>query len=265
MFTIEHFVPSGTSGLVMSELNARLLGANIKAARTSAELTQAQLAGAAKIHRLQILRMESGIVMPQLDEAIRIAGVLKVPLEWLMARRWSMRTDLQGIAFELYHLGIRDLEVANPQVPGSFRRPEEVLVLALSGDRPEPRVVEAIPFLLARQTFEVPLAHGFACVYDNRVLTRLAWLSEVTLALGQSSTMPLSIEIRSQPHLRAFVESVKPSSDSDSLGHPSQGTLAPIWRRWHITYAGTLQDFLRRTIEVDLAYQASRTMTEGSW
>src|ERR1700738_680936 len=118
----------------MSDLNPKFLAANIKHARTFAGLTQAQLALAAKLHRIQIVRMEAGAAMPHLDEAVRIAAALKVPLEWLVARRWLLRTDLQGIAIELYRLGIRDLEVATPHVPAALRLAEEVLVLALSGD-----------------------------------------------------------------------------------------------------------------------------------
>lgn len=203
------------------------------------------------IHRLQIVRIEAGQVVPRLDEAIRLAEVLKVPLEWLVSRRWSMRTDLQGIAIELYHLGIRDLEVADPEVPGAFRLPEEILALALSGDRPEPRVVEALPFVLARRSFQAALTHAFAAMYDRRVSTRLAWLSDITLALSQLSTAPLAIESRARAHLLAFVNMGVPATEPDSLGHPTVGKLSPIWRRWNITYAGTLQDFLRRTVDVN--------------
>ena len=52
----------------------------------------------------------------------------------------------------------------------------------------------------------------------------------------------------------------KGTLDPDSLGHASDGKLPPIWRRWNITYAGTMQDFLRRSIEVHEAFEATRSM-----
>ena len=176
-----------------------------------------------------------------------------------------MRTDLQGIAIELYHLGIRDLAVANPQVAAAFRLAEEVLVLALSGDCPEPRVVEAVPFLLARRSFRASVAYAFADVHDQRVKTRLGWLSDVTLALSRLSTMPVTVNARSRVDLSAFIKFGAKATESDSLGHPSHGVLSPIWRRWNITYAGTLQDFQRRTVEVDLAVQTARMTMEEGW
>jgi transcriptional regulator with XRE-family HTH domain len=248
----------------LDALDPQLFGRRLAEVRHLAGLTQTALAQRAGIHRIQIVRMEAGQTVPRLDESLRLAEVLKVPLERLIERRWSPPTDLRGIAIELYHLGIRDLEVTNPQVPGSFRHVEEVLVLALEGNHPPSRVVEAIPYVLAQRTFHAWLVDSFATLHDSRVRTRLAWLSEITLALSRLSTMPVFVGGRSQAQLDAFVKFGSRSSEPDSLGHPSRGNLPPIWRRWNITYAGTLQDFLQRTIEVDAAFQSSRT-TGGAW
>ena len=89
-----------------------------------------------------------------------------MPMERVTTGRWRPKSDLRGIAFELYQLGIRDLEVAGAFVPGAFRLPEQILVIALQGDQPEPRVVEAVPSILARRRLKVPLTEAFADYYD---------------------------------------------------------------------------------------------------
>ena len=241
----------------MESLDVKFLGRNLELARRAAGLTQAGLAATAKLNRVQVVRMEAGQTVPRLDEAVRLAEALQVPLEWLIAGRWTPTNDLRGIALELYRLGIRDLVVSDSQVPGSFRHDEEVLVLAVCGDRPEPRVVEAIPFLLARRDFHGPLAAAFADVHDPRARARLAWLSEIALAFSRSSKMPLAIE--STPAcLHSLIALGEKGAKPDSLGHPRTGPSPPIWRRWNITYAGTVDDFLRRTMEVAEAFRSSR-------
>jgi transcriptional regulator with XRE-family HTH domain len=245
----------------MATITSQSIGVNIKTRRKAMGLTQLALASAARIPRLQIVRMEAGLVVPRLDEAVRIAEVLKACLEWLIAGDYSSRTGLRGIALELYQLGIRDLQVADPRVPGTFRHAEEVLVLAVSWDQPEPRVVEAIPYILARWKLRPSLIAGFANLHDPRARTRLAWLSDVTFALGRLSSAPLAIQ--TEGSLRALIRLGQKATEPDGLGHPSRGNVSPIWRRWNVTYAGTLQDFLRRTIEVDVAFQSSQTITGG--
>jgi transcriptional regulator with XRE-family HTH domain len=241
----------------MASPSPEIIGKCLESARKSAGLTQLALANATKINRVQIVRMEAGLTVPRLDEAVRIAEVLKTPLSWFTSTWTFPRPDLRGIAIELHSLGIRDLAVANPEVPGSFRHREEVLALAVSGDQPEPRVIEAIPFLLARHKFRASLVAAFARYHDRRVRGRIAWLSSITLALSRLGSLPFPIE--SEIHLSALIRRGAKSREPDSLGHPGEGRLPPIWRRWNITYAGTMQDFLRRSIEVHAAFEATRT------
>jgi transcriptional regulator with XRE-family HTH domain len=234
-------------------------GVSLRWARTLAGLTQKELARRAGLHRIRLVRAEAGLYAPQIDEVVRLAAVLKVPLSLLATGRWLPANDLRGIAVELYRLGFHDLEVSEPQVPGAFRHPEEVLVLAVRGDRPEPRVIEAVPAVLARRRLRVPLLAGFANVHDPRALTRLAWLSDVTLALSRLATAPFHLE--TEVPLSAVIRAGRPAAEPDSLGHPGTSPRSPVWRRWNITYGGTLPDFLRRTTEV----MAAAAPTDFRW
>jgi transcriptional regulator with XRE-family HTH domain len=269
----------------MTTSEPKAIGRNLDVARKAAGLTQAALAKATQIQRVQIVRIEAGKTIPRLSEAVRLAKALKAPLEYFVSGRFSPGVELRDIAIELYRLGIRDLEVSDPRVPGTFRHKEEILVLAVAGDRPEPRVIESIPYLLLRRHFLPAFTAAFADLYDERTRTRLAWLSEIALALNELSSMPLlpfgstPDGRRSRPASLGWLikEGKKPyespkeirydgmrtgrrAPEPDSLGHPGDGKFPPIWRRWNITYAGTMDDFLRRSVECHSAFEATRTI-----
>jgi transcriptional regulator with XRE-family HTH domain len=244
----------------MIDPHARLFGALLKQARQAAGLSQTRLAAAGGIPRLRVVRAESGEYPLRLDEALQVAAALKIPLERLTSGRWMPCADLQGIGLELYQLGLRDLEVAGASVPGAFRQPAEVVALALAGDRPEPRIIEGMPTILARRKLTVPLTLAFADKYDPRVRTRLAWLSDVTLTLHQLSTFV--VEVISEAQLQEFVRAGVRPEEPDSLGHPREGPLPRLWARWNISYVGDLQDFLRRAEEVETAYRFAHLSTE---
>jgi DNA-binding XRE family transcriptional regulator len=240
----------------MANPSPEVIGQCIASARRWAGLTQAALAKSVKINRVQIVRMEAGLTVPRLDEAVRLAEVLKVPLGWFASTGMYPRQDLRGIAIELHHLGIRDLEVFSPEVPGSFRHKEEILAIAVSGDRPEPRVIEAIPFLLARYHFDAWLVAAISKSYhDRRARGRIAWLSEITLALSRLGRSPLAIQ--TEASLSALIKRGVKAPEPDSLGHPATERLPPIWGRWNITYSGTMDDFLRRSLECQAAFAAT--------
>jgi len=237
----------------LNEPAALSLGTYLRNARKAAGLSQTDLAKLAGISRTQLVKAESGQYVPNVAEATELARVLKIPWERLISGRDRPFAGLRGIAFELYHLGITDLQIAHPRVPGAFRRPEQVLALALRGDAPDPRIVEAIPFVLARQSFVVPLTLAFADIYDPRIRHRLAWLSQITLALDQSNRLPVAIE--SERQLSGLVRRARKPDQADSLGHPSRKKPSPIWARWNITYAGTLDEFHQRAIEVAKSFE----------
>lgn len=228
-------------------------GKNLREARLARGLSQTQLARLTKSERIRLIRIEQGTRKATWNEALDFARVLKIPLERLISGRLRPAINLRGIAFELLHLGVVDLEIADAEVPGAFRRPEQILVLAVKGDRPEPRVVEAIPFVLARQRLQAPLVRAFAEHYDRRAIHRLAWLSDITLTISRLAHFP--IELRTETQLETIVRLAKKPKKPDSLGHPQTGKLPPVSKRWNVTYACDLKGFLQRTIELHSALQ----------
>lgn len=227
---------------------AQEFATNLYEARIKAKITQSALSRRANVNRTKIVRMEVGKYVPQLDEALRLAQALKVPLQQFLTGKTRPSIGLKGIAFELYQLGIRDYVVNDAVVPGAFRRPEQVVVLALRGDRPETRLVDAMPLVLATNTLNVRLTLAYAKLHDRRVLVRLAWLSDVTLALARLSTFP--VQLRTQEELEKFTKLVKRPDGPDSLGYPAANRSSPLWRRWNITYGGAMDDFLTRVREL---------------
>ena len=207
-------------------------------------MTQSALARQSGVNRIKILRTEAGLYSPNWDEVLCLAQVLRVPLQRFLSGKTRPAIGLKGIAFELYHLGIRDYVVAGAEVPGAFRRPEQVIAVALQGDCPEARLVDAMPFVLARQKLNAGLALAYADSHDRRVRGRLAWLSQVTLGLGRLNTFP--IPLRAPEILEKIVKRVTKPAEPDDLGHPGPGRASPLWRRWNITYGGTMMNFLAR-------------------
>lgn len=72
-------------------------GQRVMEARTMQGLTQSELAGIADISQQDICRMERGERFPSLENAITLANVLKVDLEWLCCQQDMMRraTDIE--------------------------------------------------------------------------------------------------------------------------------------------------------------------------
>ncbi len=218
-------------------------GTYLRQARLHAGMTQRRLAIAAAVPRTNIVRIESGLRVPQLDEALRLAAALRLPLQRFVSGTARPSSDLRGIALELYRLGMWDLAVSGARVPGAFREREQIVAAALQGDRPEPRIVEAMPAVLARHRFRIPLLIAFANYYDARIRRRIAWLSDVTRALAERGQLPVSV--KSEAQLARLMRGVQ-ADEPDSLGHPAAGNLSPIWQRWKITYAGSLATFQTR-------------------
>jgi transcriptional regulator with XRE-family HTH domain len=255
----------------MPAVSLKQLGRSIRAARTVLGLTQEQLGSAVGLSRYSLLRLEAGEYMPALDEAVRLAGVLKVPLGWLTTGR--IHPPLSGassVAYELHRLGVRDLVLDRARVPGAFRNSEEVLIEAVDGDRPNPRVVEAIPFVLTRAPLNTEIL--FAMLWYGRraqSVRRLGWLVQVTLSLTDVGDFP-RFETARDTDLAVFASTAFWASGEmgdlkqpDSLGHPDETNLPPIWRQWNVTYAGRPADFIRRAAELTEAVLNNPVVPEG--
>lgn len=63
---------------------ARLIGRNVKAARTRLGLTQSELAEKLKLDNLTISRLETGVQMPSIERLNDVAGTLQISLQLLV-------------------------------------------------------------------------------------------------------------------------------------------------------------------------------------
>jgi transcriptional regulator with XRE-family HTH domain len=222
------------------------LGHWLAIARTQRGLTQQQLADRCGLGQAALSRMEMGLRWPTLAQLVQLARVLECPIQWFINGQEAPGAGLPEIAVELHHLGVVDLLVAGAVVPGAFRPVEQVLALAVSGDRPEPRIVEATPALLAWNWWYVPLLQAYSTAHDPRAAHRLGWLADVALTIHRNHGFPGGV--RDQRRLELFVEWAMPRAEAESLGYPGDGgeNLPPVSKRWKITYAAGLRRFEER-------------------
>lgn len=216
-------------------------------ARVKKGLTQAELAARCELKRQQITFFERGVRVPALEQLVRIARALELPLQRFLSGGDRPGNGVREIALELRSLGLIDLWVEQPIVPGAFRRPEEVVALAVSGEEPEARIVEGLPAILAWNRWNRILLRAFARGTGDGTLYRLAWLAEVVLALERMGGFPGGCAAKED--LAAFVKGVKepPAGRWDDLGRPTDTAPAsPLWKRWRINYAATLATFRQR-------------------
>ena len=233
---------------------------NFRKARISSGYNLTELARLSGMSRSVLSRIESGTAMPRFDDAVRLAQAMHVPLEMLANGRWRPNGDLRSLAMELHHLGIRDMIFAGAPTPGALRRTEEVLVLALQGERPDPRIVEAIPFVLATVRFSPMRLAAFSKGMTPKLSGRLAWLCEIALILAETNTF--SGGLADERQLAATIRRGVKSPEPDSLGHPrARDDAPPAWKRWNITYAGNLKDFRERTAQLEVARSRSPALT----
>jgi transcriptional regulator with XRE-family HTH domain len=236
----------------------------LTAARLKKGLTQAELAARCQLQRQQITFFERGARIPALDQLVRIARALELPLQRFLSGADRPGNGVRETAIELRNLGLIDLWVEKPIVPGAFRRPEEVVALAVAGDEPEARIVEGIPAILAWNRWNKILLRAFARVTGPRTIYRLAWLADVVLALARMGGFPGGCP--GKEDLTGFVKGVKepPSDRGDDLGRPAATTpTSPVWKRWRINYAADLATFRQRAEGLVALRQAERPERRG--
>jgi len=233
------------------------LGDNLLRARLARGFSQARLARECHLGQAQISLFEVGRRLPSLDQFVRLARALSVPLQRLMTGSDQLESELKDLATELQILGASDLWIRGAAVPGAARRPEEVIALAATGRNPDPRVVETLPALLSWNEFNPTIlrAHGFA----TKTTYRLAWLADIALTIERQEGFPGGCR---RSLLERFLKIVKlPPEEAvwDDLGRPSkEQPVSPIWKRWKVSYATTLDDFKRRATELASSQDTSR-------
>jgi transcriptional regulator with XRE-family HTH domain len=223
----------------------RGLGANLSLVRLERGLSQGGLAQECQLSQAQVSLFEAGRRLPSLDQFVRLARALDVPIQRLMSGTDRPGVELKDLAVELRGLGAVDLWVADAAVPGAARRPEDVITSALAGTSPDPRVIEALPALLSWNEIHPSIlrAHGIA----TKTTYRLAWLADVALAIERRAGFPGGC--RREP-LERFIKIVglPPQGAAwDDLGRPAERLpTSPVWRRWKISYGAEIEDFARR-------------------
>ncbi|MDQ2623044.1 MAG: helix-turn-helix domain-containing protein [Actinomycetota bacterium] len=229
------------------------IGSHLAGARLQRGLSQAELAARCGLSQAQISYFELDRRRPALDQLLRVAEALGVSLQRLITGADRPGVGLRDIAIELRHLGLVDLWVESPIVPGAFRRPEELLARAVSSREPEPRVIEALPALLAWNRINPILLRAHGRTTNSRATRRLAWLADIALAIDRRSGFPGGCRRDQLVRFTQGVPSPSPESDDwDDLGRPMTGApTSPIWRRWRINHDADLIQFEQRAQRLD--------------
>lgn len=222
------------------------LGQRLLSARLQKGLSQAELAARCQIEQAHVSYFEQGKRVPTLAQLLRLAKALDLSLQWFLSGSNRPGTSPRELAVELRHLGIVDLWVEDAPVPGAFRPPEEVVALVVAQEAPDPRLLEALPAVLAWNAWEVRLLKAYARQAGARTVYRLAWLAEVALLIDKAGGFPGGCR---SSDLKRLVSRVKPPTGRtwDGLGRPgSKPPTSAVWKRWRINYATDLATFRQR-------------------
>jgi transcriptional regulator with XRE-family HTH domain len=235
------------------------LGLHLAAARRERGVSQLELADRCRLAQAQVSYFESGRRRPTLDQLLRIARALEVSLQNLICGSDRPGTELRDLAVELRCLGITDLWVEDARVPCAFRRAEEVIALTVSPTAPDPRIIEAIPAVLAWNEVDPVLLRAYGLTSGPRTVRRLAWLAGVALAIDRRRGFPGGCAREPLDRLTRLIRPPAPGRRTwDSLGHPlGSPPKLPLWKRWRIRYDATLPEFETR------AEHLNRMRTQG--
>lgn len=231
----------------------RGLGAHLSGARRARGWSQADLAARCGLSQVQISYLESGRRLPTLDQVIRIARALDRSIVGLLGGSDRPGTDRRDLAVELRALGLVDLWVKDAAVPGAFRRAEELIPIAVTGEEPDPRILEAIPAILAWNEIDPILLRAYGLSTRPRTTRRLAWLADIALAIDRRAGFPGGCRRRPIERFTRIVRAAPAGPDSwDGLGRPMTGPpTSAIWKRWKINYDADLDRFEERARQLD--------------
>jgi transcriptional regulator with XRE-family HTH domain len=230
------------------------LGRWLSHARMLQGLTQKDLAVRAGISQPRVSGIEKGEMLPTLPQLIRLARALVVPVQWFFNGSVFSGTEVPDFALQLQWLGVVDLLVSDAVVPGAFRPTEEVLALAVSGNQPNPRIIEAIPAVLAWNRWSPSRLREYSRPRASRTSIRLAWLADVALTIHRTTGFPGGCP--QYKNLESFVGSLSKANlslSNDDLGRPrEESALPPVSKRWMISYDAPLSVFAERAQHLNL-------------
>jgi transcriptional regulator with XRE-family HTH domain len=224
------------------------VGRHLGRARRQQGLTQRQLADLCRLRQGEISAFESGRRQPTLAQLTELARALDTSLQWFITGSSEpFAGSLADLSVELRFWGVRDWKSDAARVPGAFRPLEQLLVQTLRGDELPIKLVEAIPYVLATTPWKSRLLLAFGRdAGDDRVLTRLGWLADVTRTLNKIGQLPEAQNRRGA--LQTITKNTAKAPRPDGLGHPATDwSIVPaVYKRWNITYAGGLESFKQR-------------------
>lgn len=222
------------------------LGTNLLKIRFARGLSQANLAARCKLRQKDISLIENGKWQPSLRTLTNLAKQLDVPLQYFINGFNQSDHHVNSLTLELRQLGIVDLNSVNALVPGAFREKEQVVALSLQGDAPDPRVIDALPYVLLRNEWSAELFVAYLKRYDQRALYRCAWLIDIAQTIRDDVSEPGQRFIESS--FSKVLEQAQKPVEPDSLGYPilNSAVVPPVHRRWNINYATDVRGFLQR-------------------
>lgn len=220
-------------------------------------LSQAALAQGSGLRQKDISLIEHGKWQPSLKVLTKLARQLDVPLQYFINGCNEADSRPNSLTLELRGLGIIDLSAAKALVPGAFRDKEQVVALSLQGRAPDPRIVEAIPYVLLKHEWDAGLFVAYLKRYDARALYRAAWLIDIAQIIRDD--VGVVGQRFSEASLTKVQEQAQKPNEPDSLGYPAIDgkKLPPVHRRWNITFATEVQGFLNRALHLKELAQRS--------
>ena len=81
--------------ITLMSINYEILGDRIRLVRTSRDLSQEKLAEAANLTRESINRIEKGSLKAKLDTIAVIAGILNIPIDYLIGNKDDLAADAE--------------------------------------------------------------------------------------------------------------------------------------------------------------------------
>ena len=182
-------------------------GVVLKAAREKAGWTQARLAKRLGVTQAYLSLMESGKRRVPLRLAHRLARVLELPPTMLPVMTRPVSKDRPtNDWFEAQLARLSYPGFAHRKRRGAVRHPAEVLLAALAFDELEPRLVEALPWLLLHyEGFDLERLVADAKAQDLQ--NRLGF----TVALARQVAERKEVFERRLPELRHFEAALEPS------------------------------------------------------